>query len=52
MDNEELGGNHHLWTGTNWMLPKSCNRLSTEDVETGADARRQRDFSTGVAGLR
>ncbi len=35
-----------------FLLPKSCNRLSIEDVETGVDARGQGDFRAGVAGLR
>jgi len=34
------------------MVPKSCNQLSIEPGKTGAEARRQAIFSTGVAGLR
>jgi len=35
-----------------FMIPKFCNRLSAEAVKTGAEARRQAIFSTGVAELR
>ncbi len=34
------------------VIPRSCNWLSTEAVETGAKARRQAIFSADVAGLR
>ncbi|MBW6519523.1 MAG: hypothetical protein K0A99_00705 [Desulfoarculaceae bacterium] len=33
-------------------LPKSCNWLSSEAIEPGAEARRQAIFSAGIAGLR
>jgi hypothetical protein len=49
-------------TNSNWiefttlqqnnLTPKSCNRLSTETVKTGTEARRQAIFSAGVDVLR
>ncbi len=35
-----------------YLLPKSCNRLSTETIKTGTEARRRAIFSAGVVVLR